>query len=135
MVRVQFRPKQQARNDGSSARITMRPLYSLRKILLLGVLAMNGAHAQDQSGGAAAQPMDSKNLFRNVCGFCHEDYGRKQGKGPQLMHNPNTDEFLFNRIKKGIPQKGMASFSWLTDAQIKEVVAFIRRLEPGVEPK
>jgi cytochrome c553 len=117
----------------------------VRKVVSALTLTLSfTAHAQDhpsspaqapEQASAAEQKLDIKNLFRNVCGFCHEDYGRKQGKGPQLMNNPNTDEFLMNRIKKGSPQKGMASFSWLTDAQIKEVVAFIRRLEPGVEPK
>lgn len=94
------------------------------------LFAATGLHAQQPD-----QKLDTKNLFRNVCGFCHEDYGRKQGKGPQLMNNPNTDEFLANRIKKGSPQKGMASFSWLTDQQIREVVAFIRRLKPEIEPE
>jgi mono/diheme cytochrome c family protein len=99
------------------------------------ILALcGGVNAQEQAAGSA-QPLDVKNLFRNVCGFCHEDYGRKQGKGPQLMNSANSDEFLFNRIKKGSPQKGMASFSWLTDEQINEVVAFIRRLQPDVEPR
>jgi cytochrome c553 len=101
-----------------------------RRALLASALSAVccAAHAQDQA-------LDIKNLFRNVCGFCHEDYGRKQGKGPQLMNNPNTDDFLFKRIKQGSPQKGMASFSWLTDGQIKQIVAFIRRLEPEKEPE
>lgn len=93
------------------------------------LLAAAGTYAQQPD-----QKLDTKNLFRNVCGFCHEDYGRKQGKGPQLMNNPNTDEFLANRIKKGSPQRGMASFAWLTDDQINEIVAFIRRLKAEVEP-
>ena len=94
------------------------------------LLVVGGAYAQEP-----APKLDIKNLFRNVCGFCHEDYGRKQGKGPQLMNNPNTDEFLFNRIKKGSAQKGMASFGWLTDDQIEQVVGFIRRLKPEVDPQ
>jgi cytochrome c553 len=114
-----------------------RSIKNLICIAALGLLA-GAAQAQDNaaSDGAAApaQKLDVKNLFRNTCGFCHEDYGRKQGKGPKLMDSASTDEALFNRIKKGSPQKGMASFAWLTDDQIKEVVAFIRRLKPDVEP-
>jgi hypothetical protein len=74
--------------------------------------------------------------FRNICGFCHEDYGRHAGKGPQLMDDPNSDEFLFKRIKEGKPGR-MASFGTaFTDDQIHQiVVVFIRNLKPGMEPQ
>jgi mono/diheme cytochrome c family protein len=82
----------------------------------------------------AAKPFDVKNTFRNICGFCHEDYGRKAGKGPQLMDNPNSDEFLFNRIKHGKPGRMAAFGSAFNDDQIRQIVAFIRTLKPGVQP-
>ena len=65
------------------------------------------AHA-DESTAPKPKPFDVKNTFRNICGFCHEDYGRKEGKGPQLMNDPNSDEYLFKRIKDGKPGR-MAS--------------------------
>lgn len=83
---------------------------------------------------AAPPPFDVKNAFRNICGFCHEDYGRKQGKGPQLMDNPNSDEYLFNRIKNGKPGRMAAFGGAFTDDQIREVVAFIRKLKPNETP-
>lgn len=83
---------------------------------------------------AAPPPLDVKNAFRNICGFCHEDYGRKQGKGPQLMDNPNSDEYLFNRIKNGKPGRMAAFGGAFTDDQIREVVAFIRKLKPNETP-
>lgn len=79
--------------------------------------------------------IDVKNTFRNVCGFCHEDYGRHAGKGPQLMDNPNTDEFLFKRIKHGKPGRMAAFGSIYNDDQIYQIVKFIRSLKPGEEPE
>ena len=97
--------------------------------LTVAALANEGAAAQEP------KPFDVKNTFRNICGFCHEDYGRHAGKGPQLMDNPNTDEFLFNRIKNGKPGRMAAWKSVFTDDQIHQMVKFIRNLKPDVEPQ
>lgn len=82
-----------------------------------------------------AKPLDVKNQFRNICGFCHENYGRHAGKGPQLMNSERTDEFLFNRIKKGLPGRMAAFGSVYSDDQIRQIVKFIRSLKPGEEPQ
>lgn len=89
--------------------------------------------AADES--ASAKPFDVKNTFRNVCGFCHEDYGRRAGKGPQLMNSERSDEFLFNRIKNGMPGRMAAFRGVFTDDQIHQTVVFIRNLKPGEEPQ
>ena len=105
--------------------------------LAAGVLcacALLSARA-DETTAPKPKPFDVKNTFRNICGFCHEDYGRKEGKGPQLMNDPNSDEFLFKRIKDGKPGR-MASFGTaFNDDQIRQIVVFIRNLKPGVEPQ
>lgn len=101
---------------------------------LLLPLAAAAADPQPADSAPAAKKFDVKNTFRNICGFCHEDYGRKAGKGPQLMANPNSDQFLFDRIKKGKPGRMAAFSSAFTDEQIWEIVKFIRALEPGVNP-
>lgn len=99
-------------------------------VLLCGATS---ARAADEAP-AAPPAFDVKGTFRNICGFCHEDYGRKQGKGPQLMDNPNSDEYLFNRIRNGKPGR-MAAFSGaFTDDQIREIVGFIRKLKPNENP-
>jgi len=61
-------------------------------------------------GAPPTQQFSVKNTFRNICGFCHENYGRKAAKGPQLMATQLTDE------------------------QIRQIVAFIRALRPDVDP-
>lgn len=83
----------------------------------------------------APKPFDVKNNFRNICGFCHADYGRKAGKGPQLMNSERTDEYLFNRIKNGLPSRMAAFGSVYSDEQIHLFVKFIRSLKEGEEPQ
>jgi mono/diheme cytochrome c family protein len=83
----------------------------------------------------AKKEVDVKAMFRNVCGFCHEDSGRHAGKGPQLMDSERTDEFLFNRIKKGMPGRMAAFGSILSDEDIGRFVKFIRNLKPYEEPQ
>jgi len=93
------------------------------------------APAQPAGGAAPAAPAFSvKNTFRNICGFCHENYGRKAGKGPQLMGSQLTDEQIFNRIKNGKPGRMAAFGGAFTDDQIREIVVFIRALRPDVDP-
>ena len=95
-----------------------------------------GATRADTTGqaGGAAPAFSVKNTFRNICGFCHESYGRKAGKGPQLMGSQLTDEQMFNRIKNGKPGRMAAFGGNFTDDQIHEIVVFIRALKPDVEP-
>jgi mono/diheme cytochrome c family protein len=99
-------------------------------VLAVGLVSMT--HADDK---APAKPLNVKNTFRNICGFCHEDYGRKAGKGPQLMNSERSDEFLFNRIKNGKPGRMAAFGSAFGDDNIRRIVKFIRSLKPGEEPQ
>jgi len=87
----------------------------------------------DQKSGAAN--FDVKSNFRNICSFCHADYGRKAGRGPQLMDSPRTDEFLFDRIKHGLTGRMPGFGGTYSDAQIHQFVKFIRSLKPGEDPK
>ena len=84
---------------------------------------------------APKKAFDVKSTFHNICGFCHGDSGRHAGKGPQLMNSERSDEFLFNRIKKGLPGRMAAFGSAFTDEQIWKIVKFIRNLNPGEEPQ
>ena len=84
---------------------------------------------------ASKKAFDVKSTFSNICGFCHEDSGRHAGKGPQLMNSERTDQFLFDRIKKGMPGRMAAFGSIYSDEQILKMVKFIRNLKPGVEPQ
>jgi mono/diheme cytochrome c family protein len=76
------------------------------------------------------EPLNVGQLFASTCGFCHSDGGRAAGRGPQLMDSTRDDDFLRNRIKSGkngaMPAFG-ASFS---DAQVNEIIKYIRALKP-----
>ena len=107
---------------------------SLRKPLayLVMTCALGGPALADE---APKKAFDVKSTFRNICGFCHADYGRHASKGPQLMNSERTDEFLFNRIKVGMPGRMAAFGSAFNDDQIKQIVKFIRNLKPNEEPQ
>lgn len=111
----------------------MNPRF--RSIQMLALLAALGLPFASQAAEPARKPLDVKNTFRNICGFCHENYGRTAAKGPQLMNSERSDEFLFNRIKKGMPGRMAAFGSVFTDDQIRDMVKFIRSLKPGEEPQ
>jgi mono/diheme cytochrome c family protein len=89
------------------------------------------AQGATPGASAAATPaFDPRSVFRNICGFCHEDGGRKAAKGPQLMDTQLTDQQVFDRIKFGKPGRMAAFGGAFTDDQIKQIVAYIRALKP-----
>ena len=108
--------------------------FALKSILLLALLPLCSisVNAQEKNNSTV---FDVKNTFRNICGFCHQNYGRQEGKGPQLMGSEKTDEQLFDRIKNGKPGRMAAFGVAFTDEQIWSIVKFIRSLKPGVEPE
>lgn len=114
----------------------LRTTQLIFKGLLAGTalaFSLGGALADETK--PAPKPFDVKSTFRNICGFCHSDYGRHPSKGPQLMNSERTDEFLFNRIKNGLPGRMAAFGSAFNDDQIRQMVIFIRKLKPGEEPQ
>ena len=48
-------------------------------LLLAAALASPPAHAQEPTGAS-----DVNRLFATSCGFCHQQGGRVQGRGPKL---------------------------------------------------
>jgi mono/diheme cytochrome c family protein len=97
------------------------------------------AVAQQSDAKPAEQPADSApkapefsahGTFSSICGFCHEDGGRRAAKGPKLMGTELTDEQIFNRIKFGKPGRMAAFGGAFTDEQIQQLVAYIRNLKP-----
>lgn len=109
----------------------------IRRLLIGAALALSvpcTVLADEQK--PPAKPFDVKNtVFSTVCGYCHEDYGRKAGKAAQLMNSERTDEYLFNIIKNGKPGKMAAFGISYNDDQIHQIVKFIRNLKPGEEPR
>jgi mono/diheme cytochrome c family protein len=91
------------------------------------------APAQAQSATAAPDnaSIDVNQLFATTCGWCHSDGGRTAGKGPQLMDTKRGDDFLRNRIKNGKSGAMPAFASMFSDAQIDQIIKYIRELKPS----
>jgi mono/diheme cytochrome c family protein len=76
-------------------------------------------------------PFDVEGLFASTCGWCHSDGGRAAGKGPQLMDSARSDDYLRNRIKLGKEGAMPAFGSAFSDAQIDDIIKYIRSLKSG----
>ena len=88
------------------------------------------AHAQSATAAPDNAPIDVNQLFGTTCGWCHSDAGRTAGKGPQLMDTKRDDDFLRNRIKNGKSGAMPAFDSTFSDAQIDQIIKYIRELKP-----
>jgi cytochrome c553 len=113
---------------------TLNTSTNLQK-LLAGLFMTCVVGGPALAGDPPKKDFDVKSTFRNICGFCHSDYGRHASKGPQLMNSERTDQFLFDRIQNGLPGRMAAFGAIYTDEQIRKIVKFIRNLKPGVEPQ
>lgn len=112
-----------------------RPFLIVAALLsFAGIPVSPAADEKTPAAAPEAPAFSAKNTFRNICGFCHEDYGRKAGKGPQLMNSERSDQYLFDRIKNGKTGRMAAFGGAFTDEQIREIVKFIRALRPDQEP-
>jgi mono/diheme cytochrome c family protein len=105
-------------------------------ILLPAVLAASlacatPAHAQSATPAPANAEIDVGQLFATTCGWCHSDGGRAAGKGPQLMDSQRDDDFLRNRIKNGKVGSMPAFATMFSDAQIDQIIKYIRELKPS----
>lgn len=108
----------------------------LQKIALLSAVMGASLACAERIRAQPASPapdngtFEVEQVFAGTCGFCHSDGGRAAGKGPQLMNSPRDDDFLRNRIKLG-KQGAMPAFDGaFTDAQIDQMIKYIRALKP-----
>jgi mono/diheme cytochrome c family protein len=103
------------------------PMQSGQHASAPGAQAPAAAAASAPSGDAAFDP---RQLFTNVCGWCHSSGGREPGKGPKLMGTTLSDAEIAYRIKTGKTGQMPAFGSSLNDQQLAAVVAYIRNLKP-----
>nr|WP_249794686.1 cytochrome c [Bradyrhizobium sp. Oc8] len=78
-----------------------------------------------------SEQLDVGQLFATTCGWCHSAGGRAAGKGPQLMDTKRDDDFLRIRIKNGKEGAMPAFGAVFNDAQIDEIIKYIRALKPS----
>ena len=115
-------------------------------LVVVGLVAGHG-HAGAQTGeetpaigagggspgtnGAVSPVIDGATLFATTCGWCHQDAGRADGRGPKLAGTDKSDAFIINRIKTGRPGAMPAFGQAFSDVQIQAIVAYIRGLKPA----
>jgi mono/diheme cytochrome c family protein len=86
----------------------------------------------DLSGGDAGR---GRQIFaNNGCGWCHEASGTASGRGPPLAGTKRNDEFLATRILNGLQGRMPAFGGSFEEDQIKDLIAFIRSLQPENAP-
>jgi mono/diheme cytochrome c family protein len=102
----------------------------LPTMLAASLACATPALAQSTAAAPDNAPIDVNQLFATACGWCHSDGGRAAGKGPQLMDTKRDDEFIRNRIKNGKSGAMPAFGSTFSDAQIDQIVKYIRELKP-----
>jgi len=80
---------------------------------------------------AEASPDDltGDQMFATTCGFCHQNGGRHEGRGPKLSNSERSDEYIIDRIKKGKGGAMPAYGSVFSDGQIIAILAYIRGLD------
>jgi mono/diheme cytochrome c family protein len=88
------------------------------------------ARAQQSAPVPDNGQLDGRQLFATTCGWCHSDGGRVAGKGPQLMDTKRDDDFIRNRIKTGKEGAMPAFGAAFNDAQIDQIIKYIRALKP-----
>ncbi|MGH9336302.1 MAG: c-type cytochrome, partial [Vicinamibacteria bacterium] len=77
---------------------------------------------------------EGREVYRLRCAECHGSAG-EGGRGPSLaegvFYHGGTDADLFRTIQSGIPGTEMPGFS-VSELRIRQLIAFIRSLEPNV---
>ena len=111
-------------------KLRLKNIALLSAVLGASLACAGPVQAQSATPNTDNETLDVEQLFAGTCGFCHSNGGRTAGKGPQLMDSPRDDDFLRNRIKNGKNGAMPAFGSAFSDAQIDQMVKFIRALKP-----
>ena len=102
----------------------------LPAVLTASLASATRAQAQSATAAPDNASINVDQLFATTCGWCHSDGGRAAGKGPQLMDTKRDDDFLRNRIKNGKSGAMPAFDSTFSDAQVEQIIKYIRELKP-----
>ena len=106
--------------------LNRRWAHRQRLILLIGVSLLVGGNA---SGSDLVQ--EGKGTYDAFCVACHQaDATGKVGFAPNIRNKDflaiASDDFLRQSIKQGRPGTAMVPWSFLTDAQIDGLIAYLR---------
>lgn len=85
--------------------------------------------AETRPPEASPNDIDGPTMFATLCGYCHQDGGRAQGKGPKLAGTKRSDEYIIERIRNGKSGAMPAFGGTFSEGQIIAILAYIRTLE------
>ena len=106
---------------------------TMMRSALLGACALTFAFVAPPSPAQTTDQqtasLNVEQLFATSCGWCHQNGGRAEGRGPKLAGSGKSDDYIINQIKKGKPP-GMPSFGRsFNDEQLHAILAYIRGLK------
>jgi mono/diheme cytochrome c family protein len=122
----------------------MRTLNTIIPSLAISAILLStaGVHAQQAPASgqnppakteaqpeASASDIEGGQMFATLCGYCHQDGGRAEGRGPKLAGSKKSDEYLIERIRKGKPGAMPAFGGSFSEGQIIAILAYIRGLD------
>jgi cytochrome c oxidase cbb3-type subunit III len=89
---------------------------------------------QSKKAKAPGQPdaagVQARRDYETRCSSCHGLDGRGGERAPNIATDPAIMTLpggdIFKIIRNGLPSKGMPAFGYLSDAQIKSMVSFLR---------
>jgi mono/diheme cytochrome c family protein len=87
------------------------------------------AKAEARPAEASPNDIDGPTMFATLCGYCHQNGGRAEGKGPKLAGTKRSDDFIIERIRNGKPGSMPAFGGTFSEGQIIAILAYIRTLE------
>ena len=89
----------------------------------------NAPPAQASAAQSSISTEEIKTTFASQCAWCHNDYGMKAGKGPQLAGTKMTEKQVESRIRNG-KEDAMPPFKRvLNDPQITAFAKYIKGLK------
>ena len=101
-------------------------------LLLMTLLIVNHSVLADSDNKELTQTkmrLSGEKLFQNNCAVCHGGEGSGGVGIPLNMEDflaTTSNQYLKNTIRRGRPGRIMPAFSHLSDAQINEIVVYIR---------
>src|SRR5262249_14332732 len=87
-----------------------------------------GTKAATPPAEASPSDVDGPTMFATLCGYCHQNGGRAEGKGPKLAGTKRSDDFILDRIRNGKPGSMPAFGGAFSEGQIIAILAYIRTL-------
>ena len=92
-------------------------------------VATQASRAEAPPAEASPDDIDGPTMFATLCGFCHQDGGRAEGRGPKLAGSKRSDQYIIERIRNGKPGSMPAFGGAFSEGQIVAILAYIRALD------